>query len=86
MMNTLWMLMGQYEGHPIIPVDVVARDHFELDARVFMRKVDDGKILLPVVRMESSNKSAKGVHLHDLAEYIDEKCAAARNKMERMHC
>ncbi|MGR1580448.1 pyocin activator PrtN family protein [Thalassobius sp. S69A] len=84
-MNTLWMLMGQYEGQPVIPVDVVARDHFGLDRRVFLRKVDDGSIALPVMRMEESQKSAKGVHVHDLAEYIDRRRADARREFEQLH-
>ena len=84
-MDTLWMLMAQHQGKPIIPVDVVARDHFDLDRRVFLRKVDDGSIKLPVVRMEDSQKSAKGVHLHDLAEYLDGRRADARREYEQLH-
>lgn len=84
-MNTIWMLMAQYEGKLIIPVDVVAKDYFDLDTRTFLRKADDGKILLPVVRMEKSQKSAKGVHVTDLAEYIDVQRANARRDMEKMH-
>lgn len=85
-MKTSLMLMNLYDGKPIIPVDVVAKDHFELDTRTFLRKVDDGKILLPIVKMEKSQKSAKGVHLQDLAEYIDTQRADARRDMELMHC
>ena len=85
-MKTSLMLMNLYDGKPIIPVDVVAKEHFELDTRTFLRKVEDGKILLPVVKMEKSQKSAKGVHLQDLAEYIDAQRADARRDMELMHC
>ncbi len=77
--------MAQYEGQPVIPVDVVARDHFGLDRRVFLRKVDDGSIALPVMRMEESQKSAKGVYLQDLAEYIDRRRADARREFEKLH-
>lgn len=85
-METLWMLMGQYESQPVIPVDVVARNHFGgLSRQVFLRKVDDGSIALPVMRMEESQKSAKGVHVHDLAEYIDNRRADARREFEQLH-
>lgn len=84
-MNTIWMLMAQYEGKPIIPVDVVAKDFFDLDTRTFLRKADDGKILLPIVKMEKSQKSAKGVHIRHLAAYLDEKTETAERDMERMH-
>lgn len=85
-MKTSLMLMNLYDGKPIIPVNVVAKDYFNLDTRTFLRKVDDGKILLPIVKMEKSQKSAKGVHLQDLAEYIDAQRADARRDMELMHC
>jgi len=85
-MKTSFMLMNLYDGKPVIPVDVVAKDYFNLDTRTFLRKVDDGKILLPIVKMEKSQKSAKGVHLQDLAEYIDAQRADARRDMELMHC
>lgn len=78
--------MGQYESQPVIPVDVVARDHFGgMNTRTFLRKVDDGSIALPVMRMEESQKSAKGVYLHDLAEYIDQRRADARREFEKLH-
>lgn len=32
---------------------------------------------IPMVRMENSQKCAKGVHLQDLADYLDERRAAA---------
>lgn len=83
-MNTAFILLAQYDGMPVIPVDAVAKDQFGLDARTFLRKVADGKILLPVVQMEQSQKSAKGVHVEDLADYIDQKRADARRYMEKM--
>jgi len=79
------MLLGQYGGRSVIPVDIVARDYFELETRVFLRKVDDGSIKLPVMRMESSQKSAKGVHIKDLAEYLDACRADARRQFEQLH-
>ena len=42
-----------------------------------IRKVSSGEIALAVVRTEHSQKSAKGVHLQDLADYLDERRAIA---------
>lgn len=84
-MNTTWMLMGVHGGVPIVPVDVVANSYFNTDTRTFLRKVDTGKIPLPIVRMERSQKSAKGVHVDDLAKYLDEQRANAIREMERLH-
>ena len=36
-----------------------------------LRKLLSGEITLPVVRIENSQKAARGVHLVDLAAYID---------------
>jgi hypothetical protein len=43
-----------------------------------------GEIPLPLIRMEKSQKSAKGVHLIDLAQYIDKQRAAAQKEYEQM--
>lgn len=79
------MLMAQYRGQPVIPVDIVARDHFGLSTVVFLRKVADGDIDIPVMRMEASQKSAKGVHVSDLASYIDARQAIAQRERDLLH-
>ncbi len=56
--------MAQYNGAAIIPVETVCRDYFShLTVDKFVRKVSPGEIRIPLVRMEASQKAAKGVHL-----------------------
>lgn len=82
--STAFLLMAQYEGRAIIPAELVARDYFgHLDAGKFIRKVDAGEIKLPLVRIEESNKSARGVLLTDLADYIDARADEAREVLKR---
>lgn len=77
-LNTAFLLMAQYGGKAVIPVEDVCRDYFaHLDPPKFLRKVTSGEIELPIVRMETSQKAAKGVHLQDLADYLDKRRAAA---------
>lgn len=76
-MNTAFMLMAMYSSRPVIPVEDVARDFFELSTDKFIRKVSAGTIAIPLIRMEASQKCAKGVHINDLASYLDERRAAA---------
>lgn len=76
-MNTAFMLMAMYSGRPVIPVEDIARDFFELSTDKFIRKVSAGAIAIPLIRMEASQKCAKGVHINDLAAYLDERRAAA---------
>jgi hypothetical protein len=84
-MNTAFFLMARYNGLPIIPVDVVCADYFShLTVEKFLRKVLAGEIDLPIVRIESSQKCAKGVHLSHLAEYIDKQTAAALKECEQL--
>lgn len=84
-MNTLWLLMARYEGIAIVPADLVVRDYFQhLTEAKFIRKVSDGEIDIPLVRIEGSQKATKGVPLSDLADYLDRKIAEARAENGKM--
>ena len=78
-MNTAFLLMAQYDAQAVIPVAAVVRDYFpHLTQDKFLRKVSAGEINIPLLRIEAgSQKAAKGVHLVDLAQYIDDRRAAA---------
>lgn len=78
-MNTAFLLMAQYNAQAVIPVDKVVKDYFpHLSIDKFLRKVATGEIKIPLTRIEGgSQKAAKGVHLTDLASYIDDRRAAA---------
>ncbi|MGF6900641.1 hypothetical protein P3T22_001890 [Paraburkholderia sp. GAS348] len=77
-MNTAFILLAQYGAKAIVPIDVVCRDYFApLTVPTLVRKISAGEIALPLVRMETSQKGAKGVHVADLAAYIDARRATA---------
>ncbi|WP_306770769.1 pyocin activator PrtN family protein [Paraburkholderia sp. UYCP14C] len=70
--------MAQYDSAAVIPIVVVCRDYFaSLKVPTLLRKISAREIALPLVRMETSQKGAKGVHLTDLAGYIDKRRNAA---------
>lgn len=84
-MNTAFLLMAQYNGLAVVPVNLVCRDYFpHLTPDKFIRKVSAGDINIPLIRMEASQKCAKGVHLQDLAEYLDVRRAAARKEAAQL--
>lgn len=84
-MNTAFLLMAQYNGAAVIPLEQVCRDYFShLTPIQFTRKATEGDIDLPVVRIEGSQKAAKGIHLGDLADYIDARRAAAKKECDQM--
>jgi hypothetical protein len=71
-MNTLFLLMAQYGARATIPADTVCRDFFpDMPFPRFLRKTMVGEIPLPVMRLDRSQKTARAVHMHDLARYID---------------
>ncbi len=70
-MNTAFMIMSQYGPMAIIPAEIVARDWFDLSKSKFFEKISSKEILLPLIQMEDSQKSPRGVHILDLAAYID---------------
>ena len=85
-MNTAFLLMAQYDGMAVIPASAVVRDYFpHLTVENFVRKVSLGDIKIPLLRIEAgSQKAAKGVHLVDLAEYIDIRRAAAVKEINQL--
>lgn len=84
-MNTAFLLMAQFDGLAVIPAETVCAHYFpHLKPDQFLRKVGSGEIKLPLVRAETSQKSAKGVHLQDLADYLDGRRAAAQKELEAM--
>lgn len=85
-MNTTFLLMAQYNAQAVVPIETVCRDYFApLTVTTLLRKIAAGEIRLPLVRMEASQKGARGVHIEDLAAYIDAKRAAAVKECEQLH-
>jgi hypothetical protein len=69
----------------VIPLELVCRDYFRhLSVEMLLRKTLSGEIALPITRMEGSQKAAKGVHVADLAEYLDRRADAARKECEQL--
>lgn len=80
-MNTAFLLMAQYNSAAIIPLQLVCADYF---TEKFQQKVLAGAIDLPIVRMERSQKSARGIHLQDLASYLDDRRAEALSELRKL--
>ena len=78
--------MAQYNSLAVIPVEYICRDYFRhLTVEKFLRKVLAGEINLPIVRLDgTSQKTAKGIHVNDLAAYLDKQTAAARKECEQL--
>jgi hypothetical protein len=82
---TLFLLMAQYNGQTVVPLDQVCRDFFgHLTVEKLLRKALRGDIALPIVRIEMSQKAQRGVHLVDLAAYIDKRRTAALKECRQL--
>jgi hypothetical protein len=85
-MKTVFLLMAQYDAQAVVPIASVCRDYFApLTVPTLLRKISTGEVRLPLVRMDSSQKGARGVHIEDLAAYIDARRAVAVKEMEQLH-
>ncbi|RCW80940.1 pyocin activator PrtN family protein [Phyllobacterium bourgognense] len=85
-LNTLFFLMAQYGPMAVIPLDLICRDYFShLPPDKFLRKASLGELPIPIIRMEGSQKCHKGVHILDLAGYIDSRRDAATKEYHQMH-
>lgn len=84
-MNTLFLLMAQYNGQAVIPLDRVCADYMNLTVEKFKNKRLTGEIDIPVVRLgPESQKAGLGVHLKDLAAYIDRQHDKATTEQNRL--
>ncbi|QTO49439.1 pyocin activator PrtN family protein [Burkholderia latens] len=85
-MNTVFILTAQYGATAVVPIGTVRKDYFpHLSREILVRKINRGDIKIPVVRMEQSQKTTLGVHIMDLAAYIDKQRAAAIKEYETFH-
>ena len=78
--------MAQYNSQAVIPVDKVVQDYFpHLSIDKFIRKVSLGDINIPMIRIEAgTQKSAKGIHINDLATYLDTRREAAVKEAKQL--
>lgn len=84
-MNTLFLLMAQYNT-AVVPLDVVCRDYFShLSPQLLWRRYNSGELDMPIVSIDpTSAKSAKGVAINDLAEYLDRRAEQARTELKTL--
>lgn len=85
-MHTVFCLMARHNAQVVIPVKAVVADYFpHLSIEKFVRKVSVGDINIPLIRIEpKSQKSAKGVHILDMAHYIDARREAAFKEVRQL--
>lgn len=85
-MKTTFILMAQYDGRAIMPQHQVCKDYFtHLTPEMFQRNVLAGQIKIPITRMEVSQKSARGIHIADLASHLETQRAAAVKECNQLN-
>lgn len=85
-MNTLFLLMAQYSGQAVIPLSQVCADYMGLTVEKFKAKQLSGEIHIPIIRLgANTQKAALGVHLKDLADYIDRQRESAVSEIVKLN-
>lgn len=84
-MKTSLILMAQCDGCAVIPLWQVCSDYFaNLTPDEFVAKTKAGEIQIPIVYMDDTKRTPRGIHLADLATYIDRCAKAARAECRRL--
>ena len=82
---TFFCLMAQYHGLAVVPLERVCADYFaHLTVQKLLRKCLSGEIQLPIIRIERRQKCWKGVHISDLANYLDKRREAALKERDQL--
>jgi hypothetical protein len=77
--------MAQHYEQTVVPINRVCRDFFgHLTVNKLLRKALRGDLALPIIRIEYSQKAQRGVHLVDLAAYIDKRREAALKERRQL--
>lgn len=78
-MNTVFMLMALYDAQVVIGLDRLRADFFShLTTDKLRMKIEVGEINLPLMKLDGARKASHGVHLMDLAAYLDDMRDKAR--------
>ena len=85
-MKTIFLLMAQYDGQTILPLERVHADFFApYEFKTFVNKVNAGDLPIPITRLDpQSQKGPRGIHIGDLAEYIDRRREAAQKEARQL--
>lgn len=82
-MDTLSLLAARFENRVILPIDLIREEYFpHLNIKMLIEKLKSGQITLPTIRMDESHKCTLGVHIKDLATYLDQKREDAHAKLQ----
>jgi hypothetical protein len=82
--QTMHLLMMEYGGRALIPLDELAEKLLGLSIDTAKRRAGLCDLPFAAVRYGNSQKSPYLVHLQDLANYIESICSVARNEWCKM--
>ncbi|WP_326491168.1 pyocin activator PrtN family protein [Paraburkholderia sp. HD33-4] len=84
-MNMVFLLMALHDSATVARIDVACRDYFApLTLPTLVRKILAGEIEPPLVRMETSRKGCKDVHIKDLVKYVDTRRSGTVTKCQQL--
>ncbi|MET5576871.1 pyocin activator PrtN family protein [Klebsiella aerogenes] len=82
-MNTMFLLMAEYETTNILLVNI-SEKYLGMAPSTANKKAAAGLLPFPVYRIGSTQKAAWVIHVQDLAERIDYRRAAAKAEWQAL--
>ena len=83
-MNTLFLLMAEFNGRAEIPLSEICEQYFDLSQKKSKQRAAAQQLPVPVHRL-GSQKSKWMVNLADLAAYIDAQRAEAIEEWKKVN-
>ena len=84
MLTTELMLYGKYKT-PVIKLEECCKEITGLSYKKACEYINNGDFPFPVSRAYSSKRAPYLVHIRDLAQYLDETFASAREDHEKLN-
>jgi len=85
-MNTLFLLMAEFNGRAAVPLEEVASKYLGTTDKITLsRKARSGQLPFPAFRAEQSQKAPWLVNINDLAAYLDKERDKANNDWQQAH-
>ncbi|WP_440517396.1 pyocin activator PrtN family protein [Serratia sarumanii] len=83
-MNRMFLLMAEFETSDI-PLEKIAEKYLGISIELANKRANAGKLPIPSFRAVDSNKAPRLVHVKDLADYLDQRTAAAREEFKQVN-
>jgi hypothetical protein len=84
--QVLFLLMAEYGGRVLLPLEEVCEKIFGMSIKTANRKANANELPLAAVRFSNSQKAPFMISIQDLAIFIEDQCSEARIEWRKRQC